>query len=165
MPEGWAIIKVGDAAIYVNGRAFKPEEWNNKGLPIIRIQNLNDTAAHYNYSCDVYEDKYLIHKGDLLFAWAASLGTYIWNGNEAWLNQHIFKVLPYPFIDKKFLYYAFQSMISDFITQSHGSGMVHITKRQFENITLLLPPLDEQKRIVRTLERYYKQVDAIMESL
>ena len=165
LPEGWAIIKVGDAAIYVNGRAFKPEEWNNKGLPIIRIQNLNDTAAHYNYSCDVYEDKYLIHKGDLLFAWAASLGTYIWNGNEAWLNQHIFKVLPYPFIDKKFLYYAFQSMISDFITQSHGSGMVHITKRQFENITLLLPPLDEQKRIVRTLERYYKQVDAIMESL
>ena len=165
LPEGWAIIKVGNAAIYVNGRAFKPEEWNNKGLPIIRIQNLNDTAAHYNYSCDVYEDKYLIHKGDLLFAWAASLGTYIWNGNEAWLNQHIFKVIPYPFIDKKFLYYAFQSMISDFITQSHGSGMVHITKKQFENITLLLPPLDEQKRIVQTLERYYKQVDAIMESL
>ena len=165
LPEGWAIIKVGNAALYVNGRAFKPEEWNNKGLPIIRIQNLNDTAAHYNYSCDVYEDKYLIHKGDLLFAWAASLGTYIWNGNEAWLNQHIFKVIPYPFMDKKFLYYAFQSMISDFITQSHGSGMVHITKKQFENITLLLPPLDEQKRIVQTLERYYKQVDAIMESL
>ena len=165
LPNGWAIIKVGDAAIYVNGRAFKPEEWNNKGLPIIRIQNLNDAAAHYNYSCDVYEDKYLIHKGDLLFAWAASLGTYIWNGNEAWLNQHIFKVIPYPFMDKKFLYYAFKSMISDFITQSHGSGMVHITKKQFENITLLLPPLDEQKRIVQTLERYYKQIDAIMENL
>ena len=165
LPNGWAIIKVGDAAIYVNGRAFKPEEWNNKGLPIIRIQNLNDAAAHYNYSCDVYEDKYLIHKGYLLFAWAASLGTYIWNGNEAWLNQHIFKVIPYPFMDKKFLYYAFKSMISDFITQSHGSGMVHITKKQFENITLLLPPLDEQKRIVQTLERYYKQIDAIMENL
>ncbi len=69
-----------------------------------------DAAAHYNYSCDVYGDKYLIHKGDLLFAWAASLGTYIWNGNEAWLNQHIFKVIPYPFMDTKFLYYAFKSM-------------------------------------------------------
>jgi len=46
-----------------------------------------------------------------------------------------------------------------------GSGMVHITKKQFENITLLLPPLDEQKRIVQTLERYYKQIDAIMENL
>ena len=165
MPIGWAIIRVGDAAIYVNGRAFKPEEWNEKGLPIIRIQNLNDATVHYNYSCEVYEDKYLIHKGDLLFAWAASLGTYIWKGNEAWLNQHIFKVIPYPFIDKKFLYYAFQSMISDFIAKSHGSGMIHITKKQFENVTILLPPLDEQKRIVQTLERYYKQIDAIMEGL
>ena len=108
LPKGWAIIKVGDAAIYINGRAFKPEEWNDKGLPIIRIQNLNDATAQYNYSCEIYEDKYLIHKGDLLFAWAASLGTYIWEGNDAWLNQHIFKVIPHTFINLKFLYYAFQ---------------------------------------------------------
>ena len=165
MPKGWAIIKVGDAAIYINGRAFKPEEWNDKGLPIIRIQNLNDATAQYNYSCEIYEDKYLIHKGDLLFAWAASLGTYIWEGNDAWLNQHIFKVIPHTFINLKFLYYAFQSMIFDFVTKSHGSGMVHITKKQFENIILLLPPLEEQKRIVQTIESYFKQIDAITENL
>ena len=147
LPNGWAIIKVGDAAIYVNGRAFKPEEWNNKGLPIIRIQNLNDAAAHYNYSCDVYEDKYLIHKGDLLFAWAASLGTYIWNGNEAWLNQHIFKVIPYPFMDKKFLYYAFKSMISDFMptevqnfchSSTMSSSCMYLDDRKFASSSYFL---------------------------
>ena len=71
-----------------------------QGLPIIRIQNLNDKSASYNRISQTYESRYLIHNGDLLFAWAASLGTYVWNGGKAWLNQHIFKVEPYPFIEK-----------------------------------------------------------------
>ena len=161
LPEGWAVIKVGNVAKYTNGRAFKPEEWESTGLPIIRIQNLNDADAPYNRSSVIHEQKYLIKDGDLLFAWAASIGTYIWSGENAWLNQHIFKVEPYPFIDKAFLFYAFQAMISEFYKNSHGSGMVHITKKQFEEITLLLPPLSEQIRIVECLEQTFSILDSI----
>lgn len=161
LPEGWAVIKVGNVAKYTNGRAFKPEEWESIGLPIIRIQNLNDADAPYNRSSVIHEQKYLIKDGDLLFAWAASIGTYIWSGENAWLNQHIFKVEPYPFIDKAFLFYAFQAMISEFYKNSHGSGMVHITKKQFEEITLLLPPLSEQIRIVECLEQTFSILDSI----
>lgn len=161
MPKGWAEIKVGNVAEYTNGRAFKPEEWESVGLPIIRIQNLNDADAHYNRSSIIHEHKYLVKDGDLLFAWAASLGTYIWNGGDAWLNQHIFKVEPFSFIDKTYLFYVFQSMISEFYRNSHGSGMVHITKKQFEEITLLLPPLSEQYRIVEFLERTLNVLDSI----
>ena len=165
MPKGWAIIKVGNAAEYINGRAFKPEEWETRGLPIIRIQNLNDVNAPYNRSTAEYEPKYLVQNGNLLFAWAASLGTYIWHGEAAWLNQHIFKVIPHPFIDKEYLYYAFQSMITEFYRNSHGSGMVHITKKQFEEVILLLPPLSEQYRIVRRLKILFATFDNISESL
>ena len=161
LPKGWAVIKVGNVAKYTNGRAFKPEEWESIGLPIIRIQNLNDADAPYNRSSVIHEQKYLIKDGDLLFAWAASIGTYIWSGENAWLNQHIFKVEPYPFIDKAFLFYAFQAMISEFYKNSHGSGMVHITKKQFEEITLLLPPLSEQIRIVECLEQTFSILDSI----
>ena len=160
-PKGWAVIKVGNVAKYTNGRAFKPEEWESTGLPIIRIKNLNDADAPYNRSSVIHEQKYLIKDGDLLFAWAASIGTYIWSGENAWLNQHIFKVEPYPFIDKAFLFYAFQAMISEFYKNSHGSGMVHITKKQFEEITLLLPPLSEQIRIVECLEQTFSILDSI----
>ena len=165
MPEGWAILKVGNVAEYINGRAFKPEEWEQTGLPIIRIQNLNDPNAYYNYTRNEYEEKYLIKKGDLLFAWAASLGTYIWKGEDAWLNQHIFKVVPYPFMDKKYLYYAFHAMITEFYRKSHGSGMIHITRKQFEEITLWLPPLTEQHRIVHYLQQVFKKLDSIVENL
>ena len=165
LPEGWAVLKVGNVAEYINGRAFKPEEWEQTGLPIIRIQNLNDPNAYYNCTKNEYEEKYLIKKGDLLFAWAASLGTYIWKGEDAWLNQHIFKVIPYPFMDKKYLYYAFHAMITEFYRKSHGSGMIHITRKQFEEITLWLPPLTEQYRIVQYLQQVFEKLDSIVENL
>ena len=164
-PQGWEILYVGDVADYINGRAFKPEEWEEQGLPIIRIQNLNDENATYNYPTAEFEDKYLIHKGDLLFAWAASLGTYIWQNDDAWLNQHIFKVIPKSFIQKEFLYYSFIVMIRDFYSQTHGSGMVHITKGKFEMRPILIPPIAEQKRIVTKIEEIINTIDVISAEL
>ena len=35
---------------------------------------------------------YGIPQGRFLIAWAATLGAYIWQGDVAFLNQHIFKV-------------------------------------------------------------------------
>ncbi|MBW4753394.1 restriction endonuclease subunit S, partial [Prevotella denticola] len=165
LPKGWTRIKLGSVARYINGRAFKPEEWMTEGLPIIRIQNLNDDTAYYNRSTSEFEEKYRIKKGDLLFAWAASLGAFLWQGEDAWLNQHIFKVEPYPFIGKMFLYYAFRGLIDEFYRNSHGSGMVHITKRQFADIYLSLPPLEEQKRIVETINILFNVLDTIKENL
>ena len=165
LPKGWCVLTVGQVADYINGRAFKPNEWEKEGLPIIRIQNLNDEDAVYNYSKAKYEDRYLVHKGDLLFAWAASLGTYIWQKDDAWLNQHIFKVIPKPFTDKEFLYFSFINMIDDFYSESHGSGMVHITKGKFEERPIFIPPLMEQKRIVLQLKSIYNIIDSICSEL
>ena len=46
-PLGWCKTQLKYIADYVNGRAFKPEEWETNGLPIVRIQNLNDETAPY----------------------------------------------------------------------------------------------------------------------
>ena len=165
LPKGWTICSVGEVANYINGRAFKPSEWEHDGLPIIRIQNLNDINSPYNYTTASYEDRYKIKKGDLLFAWAASLGTYIWEGGDAWLNQHIFKVEPNAFMDRHFLYYSLINLIAEFYRQSHGSGMVHITKDKFEQTRIMIPPLPEQKRIVQSIENIYNIIDAIKAEL
>lgn len=85
---------LGDVADYINGRAFKPSEWESTGKPIIRIQNLTNSSTEINRTTGTFEERYLVRSGDLLFAWSASLGAYIWNGENGWLNQHIFKVIP-----------------------------------------------------------------------
>jgi type I restriction enzyme S subunit len=71
LPDGWKWMKLGEVADYLNGRGFKKSEWEQNGLPIIRIQNLNKETSSYNYTNKVFEDRYRVKEGDLLFAWAA----------------------------------------------------------------------------------------------
>ena len=165
LPKGWVTTSVGEVAIYQNGRAFKPSEWVAKGLPIIRIQNLNDTSANYNFSDKRHEEKFRVRERDLLFAWSASLGAYIWRGQEAWLNQHIFRVDHTKMVNRLFLYYALTNITTELYAKAHGSGMVHVTKGKFEETPLRLPPLNEQHRIVAKIEELFSELDKGVESL
>ena len=163
LPKNWTETTLNDVAEYINGRAFKPSEWETEGVPIVRIQNLNDYNAPFNYSTKSYEDIFKIKNGDLLFAWAASLGAYIWQGETAWLNQHIFKIIPK--IDKDFLFYSLSFKVKELYSKSHGSGMVHITKGAFLESLIPLPPLAEQERIVAKIEELFAGIDAGVENL
>lgn len=156
---------LGTVAEYINGRAFKPSEWENNGLPIIRIQNLTNPNAPFNYSSSEHEKKFLIKNGDLLFAWSASLGAHIWNGSDAWLNQHIFKVIPKNDVDKKFLYYYLSKVVSDLYSKAHGTGMVHITKKPFMNTPIPIPDIMSQRIIVKHIEESLSQLDSAVETL
>ncbi|MCL6261471.1 restriction endonuclease subunit S [Aquiflexum sp. TKW24L] len=159
IPSHWKLKKLGEVAVYLNGRAFKPSEWEKTGKPIIRIQNLNKDSATYNYTNHQFEDKYKVEKGDLLYAWSASLGVFIWNGNTAWLNQHIFKVIPRDTSDKKFLFYFLEKITSEIYSKAHGSGMVHVTKGKFEATEIPFPPLPEQQVIVAKIEELLSELD------
>ena len=155
---------LGTVATYINGRAFKPIEWEQDGKPIIRIQNLTGDSP-YNYSNNEYEEKYLVHNGDLLFAWSASLGAHIWKGQDAWLNQHIFRVVPDVGINKMYLYYYLLTVVADLYSKTHGSGMVHITKMPFLNMPIPVPSFEEQERIVARIEELLSQLETGVETL
>ena len=165
LPTGWTIATVGEIATYQNGRAFKPSEWRTTGLPIIRIQNLNSESAVYNFSDAQHESRFKVKHGDLLFAWSASLGAHIWSGEDAWLNQHIFRVDHVQHVARRFLYYALTDLTNALYTKAHGSGMVHVTKRSFEGTEFRLPPLNEQRRIAAKIADLFSELDHGIESL
>ena len=93
----WVVRTIGEMFSLINGCAFKPEDWKPIGTPIIRIQNLNDPSAEFNYSQAPVPERNRVESGDLLFAWSGTLGSSfgarIWNGPSGVLNQHIFKML------------------------------------------------------------------------
>jgi type I restriction enzyme S subunit len=143
--------------MYRNGRAFSDREWGEVGRPIIRIQNLTGTGTSFNrYEGDV-DEHHIVRSGDLLVSWAATLGVYVWHGEEAALNQHIFKVTSS--INQGYHRYVLEWALDSMRRDTHGSGMVHITKRKFDATLLPLAPLEEQGRIVVELERRLSHVD------
>ena len=163
----WPQIKLGELCSFINGRAFKPSDWTTKeqgGLPIIRIQNLNDRDAEFNYFNGEYDTKYEVHNGELLFSWSgsrgSSFGAHIWNGSTAILNQHIFRVEFSSNLNKHYLYYALNQAVSTVEQRLHGGvGLVHITKGDLEAITIPVPPLTVQEEIVAEIESYQRIID------
>ena len=153
MKQGWKIKKLGDVATYVNGYAFKPEHWVESGTPIIRIQNLNNPDAPYNYCNFDIPSKYIVERGDILISWSASLGVYEWGHDNGYLNQHIFKVVfDKGDINKYYLKYAVSTKISDMLENLHGATMKHIVKKDFDNTLIPVPPIAEQEKIVAELD-------------
>lgn len=146
-------VRLGDAARFINGAAFKPEDWGNDGLPIIRIQNLTGTGEHFNYTTRKVKDELVVEQGDLLVSWSATLDVYRWGGPRGLLNQHIFKVLPKPGVDPEYLYFALKSVIAELESKTHGSTMKHVVRGDFEDTRIHLPGIDQQRRIVDILSR------------
>ena len=141
--------RMGDVATYVNGYAFKPTDWKKKGLPIIRIQNLNDSHALYNYFDGEINEKYRIHKGDVLVSWATHLEAYIWKGQDAWLNQHIFKVeFNKMEINKIYFVYSTEEALRQAFKNAHGfkPTMEHIKRSDFENAVIQVPSMELQNQ-------------------
>jgi type I restriction enzyme S subunit len=152
VPKGWEVVPFSSTGRFINGRAFKPLDWKKEGLPIIRIQNLNDPEADFNYFDGDVESQHVVEPGDILLSWSASLGIYLWKGNKAILNQHIFKVLPDAGIDKSYFYYMAHRAIADLGRRVHGSTMHHFKKGELDNTSVSLPPFAEQRKIGMILE-------------
>src|ERR1019366_8436904 len=93
----WRAAPIGDLCILINGRAFKPSDWRKTGLPIVRIQNLNDPAKPFNMYDGEHNNRHLVDNGAILLSWSGTPGTsfgcFRWLGGPAILNQHIFKVI------------------------------------------------------------------------
>ncbi|MCC6454753.1 MAG: restriction endonuclease subunit S [Caldilineaceae bacterium] len=161
LPEDWKLVSLGDMADYINGAAFKPSDWSDTGLPIIRIQNLTGTSQNYNYFPGKLSDRYKVSDGDLLISWSASLGAFIWQGGNAWLNQHIFKVANVAkTVDKLLLYFALRHHIDLLTSQTRGSTMKHIVRNAFLATQIPLPPLAEQRRIAAVLNTIQEAIAA-----
>ena len=149
----WEMVKLGDVATFVNGYPFKPTDWGIEGYKIIRIQNLTNGNSESNYFSGNIPEKYKVINGDVLISWSATLDIFVWKGNDAWLNQHIFKVVfDKIVIDKSYFIYAIKNILDAMRKQVHGATMQHITKGKFDNLQIPLPPLPIQKRIAEILD-------------
>ena len=89
-----------------------------------------------------------------MISWSASLGIYVWHGEKAILNQHIFKVVfDKTDISKSFFVHQVENILEKAASSAHGATMKHLTKPVFDALPFYLPSLDEQRKIAAVLDK------------
>ena len=155
--EEWQRVKLGELCDLVNGDAYRETDWNTSGVPIIRIQNLNNHDKPFNYWQGSLDDRVVVNDGDVLLAWSGtpgtSFGTHIWERGLAVLNQHIFRVdLDKSRLDAHYAVFGINEQLDEMIGRAHGAvGLRHVTRGEVESLEIPLPPMDEQRRIAARL--------------
>ena len=164
--KGWELKKLKDVSTLLNGRAYKQNELFDEGrYKVLRVGNFFTNNTYYYSDLELEPDKYC-DNGDLLFAWSASFGAFIWDGEKVIYHYHIWKVLfDDSYLDKIFYQYLLNTMTRSFMKDVHGIGMVHLTKIGMEQYMLPLPPLSLQQLFAQKIEAIEQEKEIIKQSI
>lgn len=156
------IISLGEICDLVNGDAYNESMWSTEGVPIIRIQNLNNANKPFNYWAGALTDRVVVTDGDVLLAWSGtpgtSFGAHRWNRGIGVLNQHIFRVdFDHERFDPDWTVFAINEQLSHLIGKAHGAvGLSHVTRRECDGMLIWMPALPVQRRIASQLKAQLK---------
>jgi type I restriction enzyme S subunit len=158
-PRDWKRSQLYELANWINGIAFKDINFDEDGLPVIKISEIkNGLTDQTRYTKQCFDKSVLIKTGDLLFSWSGQPETSIdaswWRGPEGWLNQHIFRVISNDMVDSVFFYYILKYAKPNFVgiaKNKQTTGLGHVTKKDLARMEVAYPPLPEQRRIAHIL--------------
>ena len=153
VPQGWEWCRMQDVITFVNGRAYKKEELLPQGkYKVLRVGNFFTNNEWYYSDLELPADKYC-YNGDLLYAWSASFGPQIWNGDKTIFHYHIWNVkFNSRVLFREYLYYFFLFDKTQVKASTTGSTMVHVSMENMKPRLIPIPPVNEQKRIVHEIE-------------
>ncbi len=165
-------VKLGELCEIRNGYAFKSKEFCRSGVPVIKIKNVKPNKIildDFSYvSEDVAESKskWLVNFGDILLtmtgnradgspdSWVGKAAIFTYQGRYL-LNQRVAAITAVSEkVDNMYLGYFLSSWESQlyFIKRSNSSGgQANISPDIVRNMDIILPSLDEQKKIVKIL--------------
>lgn len=159
--DSWERIRLKEVADVLNGSSFNSEYFTKEeGMPLLRIRDIGDTTTEENFSGE-YEDKYVVHPGDLVVGMDGDFICDLWNGPEALLNQRVCKITPdKEMYNKRFLYYVLQPYLDAIHARTSATTVKHLSSTDIKEIPLPLPPIQEQEHIVAKMEELFSKLDS-----
>lgn len=172
--------KLGTYCDVISGYAFKSADWQEKGIPVIKIGNIsngydiiiNEETQCVDHSfCERLDPKYRIERGDILISLTGShinqpnsmVGRSCRNytGTLYLLNQRAGKVIPFASVDKDYLYYLFstKAIKYDIANRAYGgANQVNVSPKDIKNIKWVFPEISIQKKIAAILSKYDESI-------
>ncbi len=174
LPLGWELVKVEDIGEVITGGT--PSKSNiayyGNHVPFYKPTDLeagfHTNEAHDNLSVDgAKKARLLPEKSILITCIGATIGKTGFIRKAGASNQQINSIIPHKPVVPEFIYYAcvapeFQKSI---IQNASATTLPILNKSRFSKLTLPLPPLAEQQRIVAQLDALMGKVQSARERL
>jgi type I restriction enzyme S subunit len=149
IPQGWEVLPLYETAKFINGAAFKSEDFcaTGEGLPVVKIAELKDgISAQTKWSQRQAGSDQLIDTDDLLYSWSGSpdtsLDAFLWTKGPGLLNQHIFKVVAPTTAQKRFVYYLLKYLrpiLVETARNKQTTGLGHVTVADMKRLLVCWP--------------------------
>jgi len=163
LPEEWKTAQLGDAVQTLKGK--KPSNL---------LESLQEDCVPYltaDYFRTLIPSKFAklcsdgsvvsVNENDIVFIWDGSNAGDVFTGLRGILASTMIKILPKESdVESKYLYFFLKTQFDLFNSRTTGSTIPHVNKQLFQNLTIPLPPLPEQKAIARVLSTIQKAIEA-----
>ena len=175
LPEGWVWKKVSDLGEVLTGTTptkAKKEYYDSKDYPFFKPTDLNE-GYYVKKSGDglskkgIEEARLLPSKSILVTCIGATIGKTGLIRVSGAFNQQINAIIPQKNVLPEFVYFVcispqFQKSIVD---NSSATTLPILNKRKFEMLTMPIPPLIEQQKIVSEIEKQFSRLDEAVAAL
>ena len=173
LPQGWVETTVENIGQIVTGNTPSKKDSSNYGnfLPWVKPPQLDSQTPIENTPEKLSKKgasvARVLEKNSILISCIGDLGKLGIAGTQLSTNQQINSVTCFDEIHYKFAYYFFQSSIFSLWLEANNSATVIkiINKGRLSKAPFLLPPRNEQKRIVSKIEELFSKIDSAKQSL
>ena len=173
VPEGWTWCRLGNIGKWQSGTTPNKKNldyYKNGTIPWLLTGDLNEGLVTEIPNCitekALKETSLKINPiGSVCIAmYGATIGKLGILNTPATTNQACCVCNEFYGINNKYLFYFLKEHKEEFIQQGFGGAQPNISKEKIVDTFIPLPPLYEQKCIVKSIETYFEQIDSLEEN-
>lgn len=176
LPKGWTVAKIEEIADTALGKMLDKGQATGQH-PVPYLRNINVQWGRISLAdvaimdiAPTEQEFFRLKEGDLLACEGGEIGRCaIWNGSGGYMafQKALHRIRPKGAVDVRYLRYfleysASSGRLAKFAT---GSTIKHLSQRRLREIPVPVPPLEEQHRIVESLEDHLSRLDAAVREL
>jgi type I restriction enzyme S subunit len=163
IPEDWEVVRLGEVITYKKGK--KPKRlfkvWESEYLPYLTADYFRTGKPSQFVDVKKEMDIEIVNHEDVVLIWDGSKAGDTFTGLEGVLASTMVKinVKDTSRIDKKLVYYFLTTKFEILNSKTTGSTIPHVNKTVFENLLIPLPPLEEQRKIAKVLDKIQQAIE------
>lgn len=168
IPSKWVWCNLGMLFSHNTGKALNASKTDGVSLTYITTSNVYWNSFELDNLkimpfTDSEIEKCTVKKGDLLVCEGGDIGrAAIWPfENEIRIQNHLHRLRPYDRIYTKFYYYIMYLYKANGRINGNGIGLQGLSSNALHNIIVPVPPVEEQKRIIDSIDSVLSLIEQI----